>query len=103
MAEHELYQILRQRSRGLAWLWRAGQIGQYGGLVGALFSVAYWTGAFLVETAHSKSMLVSARAGMQALVVVSGFAVLLVCSVVLKFYAIKRAGIDLGSLGQETD
>jgi hypothetical protein len=103
MTEDRIYEALKSRNRQLARLWRAGQLGHYGGLVGALFSVAYWTGAFIVEVARSGPEHLLTGPGGLAVTVVSLFAGLMVCSVVLKYYALKRAGVDLGLLGQEAD
>ena len=103
MTQRRIYQAVKSRNRPLAWLWRIGQAGHYGGLIGMLFNVAYWTGALIVEVSRFGADRLWARVGLGATTVTSLFAGLTVLSVLLKYYALKRAGVDLALLGQETD
>src|SRR4051812_8274882 len=96
-----LLNALRRRGRGFAWLWRAGQLGQVVGLLGLACSILYSIVTILIATMSSGPALNWPQFTIRTVSSVGGFFALLVLSVVLKAYIVKRAGLH--SFGEEAE
>lgn len=103
MTRRQIYHALRRRNRRLAAVWLIGHAGHYGGLLGTLISVACGTGALIVQVSRYGPELFWTTAIERSACLAVAFPTLMTLSILLKYYALKRAGVDLALLGQETD
>jgi hypothetical protein len=98
-----LFNALRQRGRAFAWFWRAGQLGQVLSLLGLTCSILYSVLTLLITATGSGRTLAWTQFFIRTVSLVGGFLALLVLSVLLKSYIVKRAGLHDPSFGEEAE
>ena len=92
LSKHPNYLLLRQRSGRLAWLWWLGHLGRRVALAGAVLVPPGWLAASWEQRKSAQAPATLWPGSIQALACLAVCAGLLVASVILKNFALKRGG-----------